>query len=213
MRFKKVALSVLFLVLPFYSVAADFDVAKETIKNAMKDPGSTEFRSLRNLKNSLGDTYVCGEVNSKNSYGGYVGFKGFAYKPGKFVIDGSFEEPSDAEFYAVSGCGGRDLEKVAIARKQATNGCKITWEQITDIVLFGATPEKAAQNAIVKLKVINPEIPPDQENQLKASFVESISHTLNDQNFVKSVKTETKATQQAFMSGCIDATSKSLSGM
>jgi hypothetical protein len=213
MKFRKVALSVLFLILPFYSVAADFDVAKETIKNAMKDPGSTEFKSLRNVKNSLGDTYICGEVNSKNSYGGYVGYKIFAYKSGKFVLDSSFEGNDDFEFFAISGCGGRNLEKIAVARKQAIIGCKISWEQITDVVLFGSTPEKSAQNAISKIKAMNKNIPPAEEAELKQSLIQSVRKTVSDPSVVKGVKNETNATQAAFMSSCINSTSKALSGM
>ena len=43
-------------------------VAREFVTGVLKDPASAEFRNQRGF---------CGEVNSKNSFGGYVGFKRF----------------------------------------------------------------------------------------------------------------------------------------
>nr|WP_255483385.1 hypothetical protein [Cedecea sp. P7760] len=194
-------------------MANDIESAKSIISDAMKDPGSTQFKSVRTVKNLLGDSYVCGEVNSKNSYGGYVGFKPFAYKSGKFVIDGSYAAPDELEFFSISSCGGKELEKMATARKQAKNGCKISWEKITDVVLFGNSPEKAADNAIIKIKNINPNIPNSQIAAIRTSFIDSVAKSLSDKDFVQSVKAETKVTERAFMSSCIDNTSKALSGL
>lgn len=210
---KRLVLALCFFSLPISVLATDVDSAKSMIMDAMKDPGSTQFKSVRTIKNSLNDSYVCGEVNSKNSYGGYVGFKSFAYKSGKYVIDGSYTSADDLEFFSISGCGGRDLEKVAIARKQAKNGCKITWEQITDIILFGTTPEKAADNAITKIKIINPNLPNSQIPALRNNIIASVGKTISDKGFVQSVRTETKVTERAFMSSCVDNTSKAISGM
>lgn len=58
--------------------------AQEVVKESLKDPESAEFRNMNG---------VCGEVNAKNSFGGYTGFK-------KFVIDVNasqlFIDPEDA---------------------------------------------------------------------------------------------------------------------
>ncbi|GLR27251.1 hypothetical protein [Limnobacter litoralis] len=51
------------------------DVAKTAesfISYNMKDPDSSKFRSVNVFRRA-----VCGEVNSKNSYGAYSGFTGF----------------------------------------------------------------------------------------------------------------------------------------
>lgn len=41
----------------------------------MKDPESTKFKeTYQAYKLSNGDIAVCGEVNGKNSYGGYTGY-------------------------------------------------------------------------------------------------------------------------------------------
>ena len=44
----------------------------------LKDPDSAKFRNLFKYVNSRGFTVVCGEINSKNSYGAYAGFERFA---------------------------------------------------------------------------------------------------------------------------------------
>lgn len=50
--------------------------AKDHIAQMMKDPGSTEFRNVFVSRDAEG-AVVCGEVNSKNSFGGYSGFQRF----------------------------------------------------------------------------------------------------------------------------------------
>lgn len=54
----------------------------------LKDPVSAE------VKNHKGN---CGEVNSKNSFGGYTGFKRFIASPAIVVIDGENIESSEFE--------------------------------------------------------------------------------------------------------------------
>jgi hypothetical protein len=50
--------------------------AKAAVADGLKDPGSAQFRNVA-IVNYLGGQVVCGEVNGKNSYGGYVGFVPF----------------------------------------------------------------------------------------------------------------------------------------
>jgi hypothetical protein len=47
--------------------------ARQSVKENLLDPDSATFKELFRRGN-----YICGEVNAKNSYGGYVGFKRFA---------------------------------------------------------------------------------------------------------------------------------------
>jgi len=56
------------------------DTSLEAARTQMKDPGSTQFRNVRVVTHSDGKL-VCGEINAKNSYGGYVGFSLFAASP------------------------------------------------------------------------------------------------------------------------------------
>lgn len=46
---------------------------KASIRAGLKDPLSAQFRGVFVKR----DLYVCGEVNAKNSYGGYVGYQRF----------------------------------------------------------------------------------------------------------------------------------------
>jgi hypothetical protein len=55
---------------------SDFDDAKRAIEKDLKDPSSVQYRNMK--KDNYG-VQVCGEFNSKNSMGGYVGFKPFIY--------------------------------------------------------------------------------------------------------------------------------------
>lgn len=58
--------------------AAKVIAVKMFVSNSLKDPDSAKFRSV---KVKWGN--VCGEVNAKNSYGGYVGYRRF------YAIDGT----------------------------------------------------------------------------------------------------------------------------
>ena len=51
-------------------------MAKDKVKETLKDPKSAQFKNVmfRNVGNS---PVICGEVNSKNSFGGYIGFQRF----------------------------------------------------------------------------------------------------------------------------------------
>jgi hypothetical protein len=54
--------------------------SKAIIRQSLKDPGGAIFQNIKifQVKHIGGiDTLLCGEVNAKNSYGGYVGFKEF----------------------------------------------------------------------------------------------------------------------------------------
>lgn len=74
--------------------------AKANIVKKLKDPGSAKFRGLFISASEFpdgGKVYtihsLCGEVNAKNSYGGYSGFRRFvanAIAPG-----GQIDDPDD----------------------------------------------------------------------------------------------------------------------
>lgn len=64
--------------------------AKEAVANQLRDPESAQFRNMTETrKTSLlehGVVTVCGEVNGKNAYGGYVGFQRFVSRPSVGVV-------------------------------------------------------------------------------------------------------------------------------
>ena len=72
-------------------------VARETIKNNLKDPDSAKFKNER-----MSGDVVCGEVNSKNSYGGYNGFKRYMVQGGTVYFEG--EEWTQFSNWWVESC-------------------------------------------------------------------------------------------------------------
>jgi hypothetical protein len=49
---------------------------KKSVARSLKDPTSAQFRNVR-LVPYINGKVLCGEVNGKNSYGGYSGFTAF----------------------------------------------------------------------------------------------------------------------------------------
>ena len=60
---------------------------KEFVASQFKDPQSTQFQKI-----TYKDNVMCGEVNSKNGYGAYVGFKRFVAKKQLTEFTGAVEE-------------------------------------------------------------------------------------------------------------------------
>lgn len=53
---------------------SEIDAVQDGVKSRLKDPGSAQFSGpTLAARGSTGDITVCGMVNAKNSYGGYVG--------------------------------------------------------------------------------------------------------------------------------------------
>jgi len=63
----------IFVFASLYAEAADFTkLGTAAVLNVLKDPESARFKAT-----FVNNRNYCGEVNSKNSYGGYTGFKRF----------------------------------------------------------------------------------------------------------------------------------------
>lgn len=84
----KIILILALTALSRYSHAQQEDVnqvaietAQAFFKKTLKDPDSAQFRNIVVRKSSDGKGIfgVCGEINAKNSYGGYVGFRPFYF--------------------------------------------------------------------------------------------------------------------------------------
>lgn len=65
--------------------------AKAAVSRDFKDPEGSRFRDLGIYKSTTGKGgfSVCGEVNAKNSYGAYVGYK-------RFVVADDFVQIEDS---------------------------------------------------------------------------------------------------------------------
>lgn len=57
--------------------ATRLPVYRQAVADTMRDPSSTQFRGLKLYQNAKGEDVLCGSVNGKNAYGGYVGFDPF----------------------------------------------------------------------------------------------------------------------------------------
>lgn len=68
--------------------------AKKEIERSIKDPAAVQYRNLKLAKHSNFGYTVCGELNAKNGFGAYVGFKRFIYQD-----VGSLRYEPDLEFY------------------------------------------------------------------------------------------------------------------
>lgn len=61
-----------------HASGARIERAEEKVKERLKDPESARFRN-ETVREDRDETIVCGEVNAKNSFGGYTGFVPFSY--------------------------------------------------------------------------------------------------------------------------------------
>ena len=85
--------------------------ATSLISKRMLDPGSLQVRSARVVTAEVDGKALkvaCGEYNSKNKMGGYVGFKGYAYEPTALKGVLTFDNSLKVGFF--SEADGGDLD-------------------------------------------------------------------------------------------------------
>ena len=68
---------------------------QEKVKGKLKDPNSAEFRDVF-VSKKAGAPFVCGEVNAKNSFGGFTGFQKFI-AGGEVVVVASQMQAGDMD--------------------------------------------------------------------------------------------------------------------
>ncbi|WP_404991292.1 hypothetical protein [Cupriavidus pauculus] len=84
---------------------AEMAAITQAVKDQVKDPDSVKLRGVMAVQEE-GVTKFCGEVNAKNSFGGYVGFKPFyAF----MIIEGA-----KPVYASVSGLGDDVSSKTAM---------------------------------------------------------------------------------------------------
>lgn|SRR5574337_446890 len=88
--------------------------AKKVIVRDLKDPDSAKFRDVGIYKSTTGKggVSVCGQINAKNSYGAYNGFRGFMVAEGFALIEGEDRQGLNYEDLAPNLC----YKKVASAK-------------------------------------------------------------------------------------------------
>lgn len=86
--------------------AAIADAKKEIAKD-LRDPESAQYRKENAARMPRG-FLVCGEINSKNGFGGYTGFKPFLFYTGKLIVIDE-ESLSKNELDAIDALSAVDL--------------------------------------------------------------------------------------------------------
>jgi hypothetical protein len=94
--------------------------AHQVLSNSLKDPQSAQFRNERLTADSK---TLCGEVNGKNGYGGYVGFRPYLFR---VATNEAFVSPGTPDFQTLVSYRG---SIASIAAKQAV-------DQVADACLF-----------------------------------------------------------------------------
>lgn len=79
---------VTFFVLDIGVFDPSYDHIKAGVAAEFRDPSSAQFRNIKE-----GTEATCGEVNAKNAFGAYTGFREFAYRGGITLFEPK-ESPS-----------------------------------------------------------------------------------------------------------------------
>lgn len=87
----------------YFKTSTQYNDYRATIRAVLKDPGSAEFKDERV---SSSGTY-CAEVNSKNSYGGYIGFD-------RVMSDSKSSDGKSYVFFEKDGVLGNNIERSII---------------------------------------------------------------------------------------------------
>ena len=85
---------------------------EEAVSEKLRDPDSAQFRSIR-----VGDGAACGEVNGKNGFGAYSGYRKFVYIDGTVMFEPIETARSNNEYQAGTGLS-------AAAFKRLQYGCE-----------------------------------------------------------------------------------------
>ena len=76
--------------------------AEQSVRQSLKDPDSAEFSDVQVkgvVSDDLAVAVVCGQVNAKNSFGGYVGYRRFYFLNSSGTSDiASGDATKDAKF-------------------------------------------------------------------------------------------------------------------
>ncbi|MDV2901775.1 hypothetical protein R0H17_09050 [Phytobacter diazotrophicus] len=76
LKYSLIILSTIFLSACKPSDSEMIKLGESLVKQSLKDPDSAKFNSYyRSFGDGVG--YICGTVNAKNSYGGYVGDRNY----------------------------------------------------------------------------------------------------------------------------------------
>ena len=176
--------------------------AQADVREELKDPDSAKFKDLRVVSNTEDVESVVGEVNARNSYGGYTGFKPFCVTHG-VVTFVDYEKEYTLDIYALTGALGEDAElKVRLKEEkrklvvkledQARFSCEVIWTLLTNVIVEKQSNDEALDAAIAAMKARAIEngaaMPEGQAVQMRSVFETSLNQTLLDKKKVKAIR-------------------------
>lgn len=88
---------------------AEIAEIQRVTRAGLKDPDAAQFKNIQRINATFTDdtkqTYICGEVNGKNSFGAYTGFRVFKgrFIGDRFALDVIADRDTDAVYRY--GCG------------------------------------------------------------------------------------------------------------
>lgn len=87
---KKLLLAVLLIAGAAHAENQSVEKAKALVAAKMKDPGSVQFLDVVHAPphGTVTGDIVCGRVNAKNSFGGYVGYRRFVSFGSSAIVEG-----------------------------------------------------------------------------------------------------------------------------
>jgi len=198
------------LLLYFYIVSVafcqteteKFESALEEVRSELKDPDSAKFKNVRLISNTEDVESVVGEVNARNSYGGYTGFQPFCITCGKVTFV-DYDNEYSVDIYALTGALGKDAELqvrlkqekrklVSELEDQARFNCEVIWALLTNVIVEEQSNDEALDAAITAIEARAIEngvaMPKAQTVQLRKVFETALNQTLSDKKQVKAIR-------------------------
>lgn len=98
-KWRSVALLLVSLAVFIWTAATAIERhAVASVRAAMRDPASAKFRNVRSVPGATA-VAICGEVNGKNGFGAYAGFKRFYVRDKSISVEPQSGDEIEAEYF------------------------------------------------------------------------------------------------------------------
>jgi len=190
-----VSLIAAFCMLTFFSYvyAESIQVAeaKIKVKSLLRDPNSAEFQNIRIVINSKAEESVCGEINARNAFGGYTGFRKFNVSNGRVnIVD--IDTPGTVRSYKLSGGTGPEAELEVRLEEEALFNCNVIWNLLVNVIVEKQSETAALDAAMTAIKNRSKdngiEISNEQTWTIRSQFQQSLTQTLASKKTVRAIR-------------------------
>lgn len=181
-------------VVPLFCVATEpvdlrIEDAKSAVSSLLKDPESARFQNVKVIENSKGATSIVGEVNGRNSYGGYVGFKPFVVSD---RYTGIVNDGDSLRQYRIAGGDGPKGELEARLEDEAMFNSQVIWTLLENVIIENHSPDEAVSAALVAIrnraKSNGGEVSDELAKLISQQYLDTIQKTMSDKNQVAAIK-------------------------